>query len=60
MNTLPFVTAFYAALTGLLAAFLTVNVIRNRVRLNINDVDGSNVEMRQAIRATAISPNTRR
>ena len=28
MNTLPLITAFYAALTGLLAALLTVNVIR--------------------------------
>ena len=51
MNTLPLVTAFYAALTGLLAAFLIVNVIRDRVRLKINDVDGGNVEMRRAIRA---------
>ena len=51
MSTLPFVTAFYAALTGLLAAFLTINVIRNRVRLKIDDVDGDNVEMRRAIRA---------
>ncbi len=51
MNTLPLVTAFYAALTGLLAALLTVNVIRDRVRLKIDDVDGGNVEMRRAIRA---------
>jgi uncharacterized membrane protein YecN with MAPEG domain len=51
MSTLPFVTAFYAALAGLLAAFLTINVIRNRVRLKIDDVDGNNVEMRRAIRA---------
>ena len=51
MNTLPLITAFYAALAGLLGALLTVNVIRDRVRLKINDVDGGNVEMRQAIRA---------
>ncbi len=51
MSTLPFVTAFYAALTGLLAAFLAINVIRQRVRLKIDDVDGNNVEMRRVIRA---------
>jgi uncharacterized membrane protein YecN with MAPEG domain len=51
MNTLPFATAFYAALIGLLAAFLTVNVIRNRVRLKIDDVDGGKLEMRRFIRA---------
>lgn len=51
MTTLPFVTAFYAALIGLLAALLTVNVIRNRVRLKIDDVDGGNADMRKAIRA---------
>jgi uncharacterized membrane protein YecN with MAPEG domain len=51
MSTLPFVTAFYAALVGLLAALLTVNVIRNRVRLKIDDVDGGNAEMRRTIRA---------
>jgi hypothetical protein len=51
MSTLPLVTGFYAALVGLIAAFLTINVIRNRVRLKIDDVDGGNVEMRQVIRA---------
>jgi uncharacterized membrane protein YecN with MAPEG domain len=51
MSALPLITAFFAALTGLLGALLTVNVIRDRVRLKINDVDGGNVEMRQAIRA---------
>jgi uncharacterized membrane protein YecN with MAPEG domain len=53
MSTLPFVTAFYAALTGLVAAFLAANVIRHRVRLKIDDIDGGNVEMRQVIRAHA-------
>jgi uncharacterized membrane protein YecN with MAPEG domain len=51
MSTLPFVTAFYAALIGLMAAFLTVNVIRNRVQLKIDDVDGGDVVMRRFIRA---------
>jgi uncharacterized membrane protein YecN with MAPEG domain len=51
VSTLPLVTAFYAALTGLLAAFLTVNVIRNRVQLQIGEMDGGKAEMRRVIRA---------
>lgn len=53
MSTLPLVTAFYAALIGLLAAFLTVQVIVNRVKLKVDDVDGGKVEMRRVIRAHA-------
>src|SRR5258708_39971514 len=53
MTSVPIVTAFYAAIIGLLAAFLTVNVIRNRVGLKIDDGDGSNATMRKCIRAHA-------
>jgi uncharacterized protein len=53
MTAVPIVTAFYAAIIGLLAAFLTVNVIRSRVSLKIPDGDGSNATMRKCIRAHA-------
>lgn len=53
MSALPLVTAFYAALIGLIAAFLTVQVIVNRVKLKIDDVDGGKLEMRRVIRAHA-------
>jgi uncharacterized protein len=49
----PLVTALYAAIIGLLAAILTVNVIRNRVALKIDTADGSNAKMGMAIRAHA-------
>jgi uncharacterized protein len=51
--TPPLVTALYAAIIGLLAVILTVNVIRNRVALKIDTGDGSNVKMGMAIRAHA-------
>jgi len=51
--TTPLATALYAAIIGLLAASLTVNVIRNRVALKIDDGDGGNATMRMAIRAHA-------
>jgi uncharacterized membrane protein YecN with MAPEG domain len=51
--TTPLVTALYAAMMGLLAAILTVNVIRNRVALRIDDGDGGSATMRMAIRAHA-------
>jgi uncharacterized protein len=51
--TVPVITAFYAAILGLLAAFLTINVIRNRVGLKINDGDGGNATMRMCVRAHA-------
>src|SRR4029077_15546712 len=51
--TAPLVTALYAAMIGLLAVILTVNVIRNRVILKIDDGDGGNATMRMAIRAHA-------
>jgi uncharacterized protein len=50
---LPNVTALYAAVLGLLAAFLTVRVIVTRVRLKVDAGDGGNPTMQQAIRAHA-------
>jgi uncharacterized membrane protein YecN with MAPEG domain len=49
----PLVTALYAAIIGLLAVILTVNVIRNRVALKIDTGDGGNAKMGMAIRAHA-------
>ena len=49
----PNITALYAAVLGLLAAFLTVRVIVTRVRLKIDAGDGGNPVMQQAIRAHA-------
>ena len=51
--SVPVVTALYAAIIGLLAAFLTINVIRNRVGLKVDDGDGGNATMRMCIRAHA-------
>jgi uncharacterized membrane protein YecN with MAPEG domain len=51
MTAVPIVTALYAAIIGLLAAILTVNVIRNRVALKVDDGDGGNATMRRCIRA---------
>jgi len=47
----PLYTAIFAALLGLLAALLTVNVILNRVRSKINRGDGGDAALAQAIRA---------
>ena len=47
--TLPFVTALYAAIIGLLASALSVNVIRNRGKLDIQDGDGGSAPMRTAM-----------
>jgi uncharacterized membrane protein YecN with MAPEG domain len=47
----PFYTAIYAALLGLLAALLTVNVIFNRVRSKVEIGDGGVAGLAQAIRA---------
>ena len=49
----PATTAAAAALLGLLAAFLVVQVIRNRVRFNVNAGDGGHGELARAIRAHA-------
>jgi hypothetical protein len=49
--TLPIVTAACAALIGLLAAFLTVRVILNRVRFKCDTGDGGHAALAQAIRA---------
>jgi len=51
--SVPVITALYAAIIGLLAAILTINVIRNRVGLKIDDGDGGAVAMRKCIRAHA-------
>jgi uncharacterized membrane protein YecN with MAPEG domain len=51
--TAPLVTALYAAILGLLATILTVNVIRNRVVLKIDSGDGGNAKMGMVIRAHA-------
>jgi uncharacterized membrane protein YecN with MAPEG domain len=51
--TTPLVTTLYAAILGLLASILTVNVIRNRVALKIDTGDGGNAKMGMAIRAHA-------
>ena len=49
----PLVTALFAAVLGLIAAGLTVNVIVNRVRLRVDSGDGGQPRMAQAIRAHA-------
>jgi uncharacterized protein len=49
----PFHTAIYAAVLGLLAAILTVNVIVNRVRAKVDVADGGVAALAQAIRAHA-------
>ena len=51
--TVPSITAFYAALLGLLGAGLTVNVIVNRVRSKVDAGDGGVAKLAQAIRAHA-------
>ena len=53
MTAVPIITALYAGIIALLAAILTVNVIRNRVALKVDDGDGGNVTMRKCIRAHA-------
>jgi uncharacterized protein len=47
----PFYTAIYAAVLGLLAALLTINVIVNRVRTKVDAADGGIASLAQAIRA---------
>lgn len=49
----PSITALIAALLGLLAALLTVQVIRNRVRFAVDVSDGGQAPLAQAIRAHA-------
>ena len=46
----PFYTSIYAAILGLLAALLTVNVV-NRVRAKVDVGDGGVASLAQAIRA---------
>ena len=45
MPALPFVTAFYAALTGILCVILSAMVIRQRFRRRISLGDGGDAEM---------------
>jgi len=52
-NSLPLVTAVYAAILALLGAVLTVNVIVNRVRHKVDSGDGGVPAMTRAIRAHA-------
>src|SRR5262245_43182732 len=52
-TTVPNITAFYAALLGLIGAALTVNVIVNRVRSKVDAGDGGVPKLAQAIRAHA-------
>jgi uncharacterized membrane protein YecN with MAPEG domain len=49
--SIPLITALVAAVLGLLGAFLTANVIANRVRTHTLAGDGGNAGMAQAIRA---------
>ena len=59
MMNLPYVTALYAALIGLLAAALTANVIRYRGKFAVAAGDGGNPLLAQAIRAHAnLAENT--
>ncbi|MFZ0116267.1 MAG: MAPEG family protein, partial [Xanthobacteraceae bacterium] len=51
-TTVPSITAFYAALLGLLGAALT-NVIVNRVRSKVDAGDGGVAKLAQAVRAHA-------
>jgi uncharacterized protein len=51
MTNLPYVTAFYAALIGLLAAVLTVRVILGRTKFVVAAGDGGQASLAQAIRA---------
>jgi hypothetical protein len=53
LTNLPYVTALYAALIGLLAALLTINVIRGRTRYVVSAGDGGQAPLAQAIRAHA-------
>jgi uncharacterized membrane protein YecN with MAPEG domain len=49
----PLVSATVAAILGLLAAFLAVRVITDRVRHGVNAGDGGHAALAQAIRAHA-------
>jgi uncharacterized protein len=49
----PYYTAIFAAVLGLFAALLTINVIVNRVRTKVDVADGGDAALAQAIRAHA-------
>ena len=53
IHVFPYYTAIYAAVLGLLAALLTVNVIVDRVRAKVDFADGGVAALGQAIRAHA-------
>ena len=48
---MPYITAVYAAIMGLFAVYLTVNVVRFRLRFGVGAGDGGHPELLQAIRA---------
>lgn len=50
MPALPFVTAFYAALTGILCVILSAMVIRQRFQRRISLGDGGDAEMSRLTR----------
>ena len=50
---MPHITGVYGAVIGLLAVYLTVNVIRFRLRFKVGAGDGGHPELGQAIRAHA-------
>jgi len=52
-HVFPYYTSIYAAVLGFLAAFLTANVIVNRVRAKVDFGDGGVAALGQAIRAHA-------
>ena len=52
-HVFPYYTSIYAAVLGLLAPFLTANVIVNRVRAKVDLGDGGVAALGQAIRAHA-------
>jgi uncharacterized protein len=49
--TIPIVIAPYAAVLGLLGAWLTITVILNRVRTKVDEGSGGDLRLAQAIRA---------
>jgi uncharacterized membrane protein YecN with MAPEG domain len=55
--TVPSITAFYAALLGLLGAGLTVNVIVNRVGSKVDAGDGGVAKLRRRSAPMPILPS---
>jgi len=59
-HVFPYYTSIYAAVLGFLAAFLTANVIVNRVRAKVDFGDGGVAALGQASAHTPTLPNIRR